>query len=200
MCPLIARSTSSAVGIRLPFQKRRRAHRHARGAEAALHRVVLDKGFLDRVKLIAAREPLDGGDSARPDLDGERHAGADRRSVQPDRAGRARAAITGDLRSRETERPPQNFGERGARLDFHRSISAVYIENDLMDRTAGRRRSLVGGGARDQGSRSDAHRHIRRSAQKLTTRQFRSRHDNPPSLPLPAGAYRTIMSVAPRRD
>src|SRR5208337_2045622 len=41
--------------ICVPLQKRRRAHRHTRGAEAALHRVVLDEGFLDRVKLIAAR-------------------------------------------------------------------------------------------------------------------------------------------------
>jgi hypothetical protein len=63
--PLIARLTSSAVGFAFRSRSAAALIAHTRGAEAALHRVVLDEGFLDRVKLIAAREPLNRGDGLR---------------------------------------------------------------------------------------------------------------------------------------
>jgi hypothetical protein len=65
MLPLIARLTSSAVGFAFRSRSAAALIAHTRGAEAALHRVVLDEGFLDRVKLIAAREPLNRGDGLR---------------------------------------------------------------------------------------------------------------------------------------
>src|SRR5206468_2630561 len=95
---------------------------------AALHGVVFDESFLDGMQNVADGEAFDGANLALADFNGERHARADGLAIEPDRAGRARAAIADDLRTREIEIDAERFGEGGARLDTERVIGAIDAE------------------------------------------------------------------------
>ena len=107
------------------LQQRGAAHHHAGRAIAALHRIMLDEGRLHRMQRIALRQSLDGGHRAGADINGQQHAGGNRRAIQPNRAGRASAAVAADFRAGEIEWPAQHLGQRGARLHGHRARHAI---------------------------------------------------------------------------
>src|ERR1700692_1614007 len=88
------------VWIWIAFQQGGTAHHHARSAEAALYGIMLYKGCLDGMHLLAVRQALDGGDLAARGIDRQRHAGERGRLVDPDCACRTRAAIATHLGSR----------------------------------------------------------------------------------------------------
>src|ERR671925_612842 len=79
------------------------AHDHARRAEAALERVVLPEGLLERMELAALREALDRRDLAAVGLDGEHGARLHRVPVEVDRAGAAEGRVAADLRPGKPE-------------------------------------------------------------------------------------------------
>src|SRR5438552_1848575 len=66
-------------------------HDHPRRAEAALERVVLPEGLLERMELAGARETLDRRDLAAVGLDGEHGAGLHRAPAEVEPGGRADA-------------------------------------------------------------------------------------------------------------
>src|SRR6185295_2408757 len=74
---------------RAPVEQRAQAHDLAGRAEPALEGVHLDEGALDRVELVAARDPLDGPDLAAVAVDRQQQARVDGPAVDQDGAGPA---------------------------------------------------------------------------------------------------------------
>src|SRR6185437_15924093 len=112
--------------IWIVLDQRCATHDHARSAESALERIVLDERRLHRMKLLAGREAFDGRDLVRRCIDSQRQAGADRSLIEPYGASAARSAITDDLRSSQPQIGAQSFSQRGPRLNIHLPCLAVY--------------------------------------------------------------------------
>ena len=75
-----------------------------------------DEGRLHRMKLVAARDALDGEDVGAVMADGEREAGIDAPAVDEDGAGAALAAVASLLGSGEMEALTQEIEQRDARI------------------------------------------------------------------------------------
>src|SRR5919109_1713592 len=73
-------------------------HDHPRRAEAALERVALPEGLLERMQLAVPRQALDRRDLAAVGLDREHGARLHREPVEVDRAGAAEGRVAADLR------------------------------------------------------------------------------------------------------
>src|SRR5271165_5783723 len=139
-----------------------------------------DESLLDRVELVATRQPLNRRDGAPSDLDYKRHAGANRHAIEPDSASRTCAPIAGDFRSGQSKWPPEGLGKRHARLDSQWAIHVIYVEDDIVRRVA-RRRAFVdfrSGSMRNDTNRPCAKRHIDRSAENIATRQSVDSHES----------------------
>ncbi|ABQ30338.1 hypothetical protein Acry_1126 [Acidiphilium cryptum JF-5] len=106
------------------------AHDHAGRAEAALQGVVRDERGLNRMEVVAARQPLDRRDPMPRGIDGEEHAGDDRLAVEPDGAGGTGAAIACDLGAGQAEHRAERIGEGRLRRDGEDVAGAVDREGD----------------------------------------------------------------------
>src|SRR5437763_4408040 len=100
-------------------------HDHPRGAEAALERVVLPEGLLERMELAALRETLDRRHLVAVGLDGEQGARLHRVPVEVDRAGAAEGRVAADLRPGEPEVVAEEVDEQRPRLDLRLVPDAV---------------------------------------------------------------------------
>src|SRR5664279_5901967 len=90
-------------GIGVPLEQRERGHDLAGGAHAALERIVLHEGGLERVELPACGDALDRTDLGALARGGQREAGVRRVAVDPHRAGAALAAPAHVFRAGEVQ-------------------------------------------------------------------------------------------------
>ena len=108
-----------------------RGHQDPGRAEAALERVRLAKGGLQRRQLAAAREPLDRLELGSVDLHGEEEARAHGDAVEPHGARAADAVLATHVSPGEAERVPDEVGEQEPRLDRLTAKPAVDGDGDL---------------------------------------------------------------------
>src|SRR5436190_23942141 len=120
-----------------------RGGQHARRAKAALQRMMLTEGGLQRGQRIVRREALDGDHAASLGLDRQHQAGADCGAVDDDRACPAHAMLATKMSSGLPQLVAQAIGEMHARLDIDRDRLAVklkpYLHRTLRARAALRR-------------------------------------------------------------
>src|SRR3954469_225211 len=127
----VARERLSRLGfrtIRAGSEEGLERHEDARGAEAALQRVLLMERLLKRVQILVG-EALDRADARPAGLDGKRQAGADRLAVELDRARAAGALLAADLGPGQPALADE-VGERGPRLDVAGVRHAVDQQRD----------------------------------------------------------------------
>jgi len=101
-----------------------------RRAEAALKRVVLEKGHLDRVKVTVFRQPFDRQDIPACARHGEREA---RQHAMPidNHGARAAGTLVASLPgARQLEGVPQGIQKRDARIDVCGPADAVETQNE----------------------------------------------------------------------
>jgi hypothetical protein len=100
--------------IRIATQQINACHDHARGAKAALQRMALGKGTLDRVgdssggsaglsTRSASRKSLDRDNAAAVGLDCKKTTGLDRLSIEMDRAASALAGVAANVGACESK-------------------------------------------------------------------------------------------------
>src|SRR5919106_1128622 len=104
--------------LRIVVEQVLRAHQHPGRAVAALERVVIREGLLERMELAARRERLDGLDGRPVGLDGGQHAGLDRRAVEDDGARTAVPGVAPDVRPGQVEVVADEVDEQAPRLDL----------------------------------------------------------------------------------
>jgi hypothetical protein len=100
----------------------------ARRAEAALQRVVLAEGLLQRREIIVVGQSLDGDDLAAFGLDREDQAGAYRLAVHQHGAGAADAVLAANVSAGEAKLVAQTIRESQPRLDLDADLLAVDLE------------------------------------------------------------------------
>jgi len=130
----IARQPSADIivrGERIFAQKISRSHKHARGAEPALQRVMRVKRFLQRVHLPDATEALDRFDAAAVGLHRKHQAGTRAVAVYQYRTRAADAVLTTDMGAGEAQRVTQKIGKEEPRLDDGFVDGAVHGHGDL---------------------------------------------------------------------
>src|SRR5947208_11545090 len=110
------------------FEQLTDAHDHAGRAEAALQRVMVLKGRLNRMQAAGRRETLDGGDRRTVRHDGEHRAGFDGMAVDIDRTGAALRGVATDVRSGQTEIIPQQMDQQLAWFDRNNVAHAVDVD------------------------------------------------------------------------
>ena len=133
--------------VGLALEHAGREHQEARRAEAALQPVMLDEGALQRMQLVALREPLDGADRLAVGLHREHQAGAHRLAVDdaPCRRRRRRARSRYACRSarnrRGWRRPASGAarrGSRGAAVDGERDVVLSVMPGSFLPAAAPR--------------------------------------------------------------
>src|SRR5262245_55377199 len=105
-------------------------HDHAVAAVAALRRLLLDEGALQRVRLVDRAEPLERRDLARRDGADRRHAGAYRLAVDQHRAGAALRQAAAILGAVELEIVTQDVEQGRVGLGLDRVAYPVDFEAD----------------------------------------------------------------------
>ena len=111
--------------MRILHQQRLGDHQLPGGAVAALRRVMLDEGFLQRIELAVLGQPFHRLDRAAVHPHGQLAARIQRRAVHQNGAGAALAAIAADLGARELQVVAQQLDQGPAVLHFHAAIHAV---------------------------------------------------------------------------
>jgi len=107
--------------LRIAVEQVGRRHDHAARAIAALSRLLIDEGLLQRVRLVERAEPFERGHLVSLDRAYRRHAGASSRAVDQHRAGaalRQAAAVFGAI---ELEIVAQHVEQRRVRLGIDRA-------------------------------------------------------------------------------
>ena len=122
------------VDIGLALQHAQGQHQESRGAEAALQRVTVDEGPLQRVQLIAVGEPLHRPYLATLRLAREHQAAPHRRAVEQDRAGAAHPVLAAEMGAGQPAILADRVGQRLARLDADGMRLAVDRERDFARR------------------------------------------------------------------
>ena len=107
-----------------------RRHQDAGSAEAALERVVLPEGRLQRRQLAVSGEPLHRLDPRAVHLRREHEAGANGGAVDPDRAGAADAVLAADVRAPQPQLMAQEVREQQPRLHLLAAEPAVDLDRD----------------------------------------------------------------------
>src|SRR4051812_6297066 len=107
-------------------------HQHPRRAVAALQRVGLAEGLLERMQLAVAGEPLDRLDRRAVGLDREHHAALDRVAVVEHGAGAAVAGVAADVRARQVEVVADEVDEQPPCLDLALVQLAVDVDLDRL--------------------------------------------------------------------
>src|SRR5581483_11092773 len=106
------------------------AEDHAWRTEAALQRVALLEGALQRVELAVVCQAFYCGDLGAVRLDGQHQAGSHALAIHQDRAGAAHAVLAADVGARQLQVVAQEVGQRAARLDVALVSAAVNGEAD----------------------------------------------------------------------
>src|SRR6185436_10372713 len=120
-----------AVGrARVLIEKRLRGEDHAVQAEAALPRLLLDEGALDRMGPLRRAQPLEGRDLRAADAADRGHAGADRAAADDHGAGAALAEAAAEFRPAQREVVAEDVQERRCRVDVEGMRAAVDGERD----------------------------------------------------------------------
>ena len=119
---------SSSDGFGVLREERGARDHEARRAEAALQRVLLDEGLLQRAHLLRRAEALDGRDLVPLGVGREHQAGLHRLAVEQHRAAAAAAAVAHLLGARQVEVVAQRVEQRDARLDGELPDRAVHLE------------------------------------------------------------------------
>ena len=96
-----------------------RGEEHARCAEAALKRVVLVKGLLERMERAVHHQALDGDELGAVGLDGEHQAGPGGLAIDEDGAGAADAVLAPDMGAGEAEVLAEKIHEACAARNGH---------------------------------------------------------------------------------
>ena len=106
-------------------QQRLRGHYHAGSAEAALYRVAVDEGLLERVKFAVFLKPLDRRHRMAVGLDGWDDAGTYGLVVKQHRAGAAFSRAAALLHTGKPETVPQHVDEPRIGLDLRRPCLSI---------------------------------------------------------------------------
>jgi hypothetical protein len=99
-------------------------------AIAALEGVALDKGGLQRMKLLALRQAFNGLDLAPIDQRGEREARLHALSIDEDRAGSALPEVTAFLRASELQVFAQGIEQGGARIERQLVFGTIHAQDN----------------------------------------------------------------------
>jgi len=115
---------------RIAVEQSRRAHDDAGQAVAALTRLLLDKGLLQRMKRCTTPKPFDCRDSSR--FRGRRRSVArlNGSSIQQNRAASAHALSATEPSTLQLEVISQDVNERGICVRYDRPSCAVDVERD----------------------------------------------------------------------
>ena len=105
-------------------------HDHAVDAVAALRRLLVDEGLLQRMRLVDGAEALDGGDLLLADVLDGAHAGARRHAVDQNRAGAALLEPAAELGAIEGEIVAQHVEQGRIGLGGDRVYDPVDLEAD----------------------------------------------------------------------
>src|SRR3954447_4071833 len=150
---LVARAAADAAGdrradlllrrVRVLVQQPARGHQHARGAEAALERVLLVEALLHGVELAVGLERLDRADLVALAHRREDRAGLDRLAVHEHDAGAAVGGVTAPVGAVELGVLADVVDEQAARLDVVGDVLAVEADGDVHEsaRSVARRRA-----------------------------------------------------------
>ena len=125
---------SSRVGARRVRAGRVGGDQDPGRAEAALERVVLPEGLLQRVELAVAREPPRRSRTVGAvDLRGEQEARAHGDAVQAHRAGAADAVLAADVRPGQPDRVAQEVGQQRAAAPPPRGLAVPLTVTSICD-------------------------------------------------------------------
>jgi hypothetical protein len=127
----IAAHRLSYVIIRRPagfMEQRRRRHNLARGAVAALERIVLDESLLDRMQSAVLLEPFDRGDLVPFMHDRKRETRVDSAAIDVDGTGAALAVIAALFRAKQLEMFSQRVEKRRARVKIEGDGLAIHAQ------------------------------------------------------------------------
>src|SRR5215469_14220467 len=116
------------AGIGILVEYRFAGHHKPRGAEAALRRIVVDEGLLNRVQLAFLRQRFNREDLAALGLNRQHRAGIHWAVVEHHRAGAAFALVADPLRAGQIESVPQRVQQRNPRLQHRLHLAAVDSE------------------------------------------------------------------------
>src|SRR5215217_8660370 len=119
--------------LRVALKQIGRGHDHPVDAIAALCRLLLDKGGLQRVRLLPRAETLDGGDLVLIEEPDRHHAGAHGRAVDEYRAGAALRQPATELGTVKFEIVAEHVKQRRIRLSVDRAGGAVDLQADDHD-------------------------------------------------------------------
>ena len=109
-----------------PLEQGGSLHDHARGTEAALHRAVLDEGFLQRVQTFVRSQTLDRRHVPAVAIDGEHKAGIHRNAVHDDGAGAALPLAATELGAGEMKHVAQHVD--GAEVHRHGGLNGLAVQ------------------------------------------------------------------------
>src|SRR5262249_51464016 len=116
------------VRMRVGLEKLFSGHDHARGAEAALQRMLVPEGFLQWVEPPIRGKALDGEDFPSVRLDCKHRAALDRLAVNKHGARSADGSFAAHVGTGESELVAQIVNQQQPRLDFSRTLLAVYCD------------------------------------------------------------------------
>jgi hypothetical protein len=128
-----ARENLRLRGLRFCNQETVRVQDHSRGAEAALQRVVFDKGLLKGMELSALTESLNRDDVLPFNLSHRDLTGSESPLVDEDRAGSADSLSTPVLGPRETHVRPKDPEEFPLAIHFEPLRFMIQCELDGFD-------------------------------------------------------------------
>src|SRR5579864_3371321 len=118
------------AGPRILVEESLGGHDHAVDAEAALRRPLVNKRFLNRVRLFESSDAFQRGDvGARYCIDG-RYAGADRLTLYDHRARSALPQAATELRPAQLQIVAQHIQQRSRRVHIHGVRPAVDFQID----------------------------------------------------------------------
>lgn len=115
-------------------QERNQRHQNSRRAEPALEGVRFVKRLLERMKVAAGREPLDGPDFVAVGLDREHQARADRFAVEQHGAGATDAVLAPHVGAGKVQFMAQEVGEQEPGLDPPLVTTPIHGQGDGMHR------------------------------------------------------------------
>src|SRR5262245_6671598 len=118
--------------LEIPLEQRLGRDEHARRADAALERGVLEELLLERMEPLPAGHALDRLDPPTPDLAAQHEAGADEPAVQRDAAGAAVARGTALLAPGQAERVAEDVEERFLRLAEELDVVSIHRRFDVV--------------------------------------------------------------------
>ncbi len=119
-------------GLGISVEQSFGGHDHPRGAEAALHRPVLNESLLQRMQLAVRSQPLNRFHARSIGAGGLSDAGAHRIAVHDHRAGPAVPLAAAVLGPREMQLVPQHLQQSSLGADLDLMGRAVDVQGDCL--------------------------------------------------------------------